>query len=366
MDPRVERLAKVLLHYSLKLKKGKILKIQGEAVAMPLIKAVFAEAVKIGAHPFVRILIPDNEEVFLKHASEAQLNFVSPMARTEVNKIDALLHIWGTENSRYLSSVDPKRQSKFIAAQRSIRNRFDARLDKKEISWVGTMFPTLADAQEADKSLTDYEDFVYRAGHVHSGDPVKHWQKVYREQQRLVKILNRVDKLHIEAPDTDLKLRVKGRPWVNCAGEQNFPDGEIFTSPIENSAEGFIRYTYPAVYIGREVEDVRLEFKKGKVVKETAAKNQRYLTDMLNMDKGARFLGEVAIGTNYEIKEFSKNTLFDEKIGGTCHLAVGKGFGESGGKNKSSLHWDMVCNLKKDSQITADGKVIYRNGKFLI
>jgi aminopeptidase len=366
MDPRVEKLANVLLHYSLKLKKGQILKIQGEVVTMPLIKAAYAEAVKIGAYPFVKVLIPDNEEAFMKYASEAQLKFISPLARTEVNKIDALLHIWGTENSRYLSGIDPKRQARLMAYQRPLKDRFYARQARKEVTWVGTMFPTAADAQEADKSLADYEDFVYRAGHVHAGDPVKHWKKVHKEQARLVKILNRVNHLHIQVRDTDLKLRVKGRPWVNCAGDQNFPDGEIFTSPIENSAEGVIRYSYPAVYAGREVDDVRLEFKSGKVVKESAAKNQKFLTDMLNADKGARFLGEVAIGTNYEIKEFSKNTLFDEKIGGTCHLAVGQGFTESGGKNKSSIHWDMVCDLKKDSEIIADGKVIYRNGKFVI
>ncbi len=366
MDPRVDKLAKVLLHYSLKLKKGKILKIQGQVVAMPLITAAYAEAVKIGAHPFVRIVIPDNEEVLLKHASEEQLRFISPMARLEVNRIDALLHIWANENSRYLSSVDPKRQARAAKYQKPIRRRFFQRLAKKEASWVGTQFPTLGDAQDADMSLSDYEDFVYRAGHIHTADPVRHWKKVHKEQQRLIKILNRADKLHIQAPDTDLKLRVKGRPWVNCSGTENFPDGEVFTSPIENSAEGFIRYSYPAVYAGREVEDVRMEFKKGKVVKETASKNQRFLTEMLNSDKGGRYLGEVAIGTNYEIKRFSKNTLFDEKIGGTCHLAVGEGFAESGGKNRSAIHWDMVCDLKKDSEIKADGKVIYRNGRFAI
>ncbi len=366
MDQRIEKLAKVLLHYSLKVKKGQILKIQGELVTLPLLKAIFAEAVRIGAHPYTRILIPDNEEAFLKHATEAQLKYISPVARTEVNKIDAYLHVWGSENTHYLSSVDSKKQARMAHYQRSIKDKFFKRMERGEIRWVGTQFPTLADAQDADMSLSDYEDFVYKAGHVDAADPVKHWQKVHKEQARLIKILNRVDKLHIQAPETDLRLRVKGRKWVNCAGTENFPDGEIFTSPIENSAEGVIRYSYPAVYAGREVEDVRLEFKKGKVVKETAGKNLKFLTDMLNMDKGSRFLGEVAIGTNYEIKRFSKNTLFDEKIGGTCHLAVGKGFAESGSKNNSSLHWDMVCNLEKNSQITADGKVIYKNGKFTI
>ena len=366
MDPRVVKLARVLLHYSLKLEKGQILRIRGELVTLPLVKAAFAEAVRIGAHPSAQFIVPDNEEVFLKHASEEQLKFISPIARTEINKVDAFLHIWGTENSRYLSNVDSRRQSRFYRYQSPLKRRFYQRVARKEATWVGTQFPALADAQDADMSLSDYEDFVYRAGHIHTADPIKHWKKVHKEQQRLVKILNRVDRLHIQAPDTDLKLRVKGRNWVNCAGTENFPDGEIFTSPIEDSAEGIIRYTYPAVYAGREVHDVRLEFKKGKVVSETAAKNQRYLTDMLNMDKGARYLGEVAIGTNYEIKRFSRNTLFDEKIGGTCHLAVGEGFPESGGKNRSGLHWDMVCDLKKDSEIRADGKIIYRNGRFKI
>ena len=250
-------------------------------------------------------------------------------------------------------------------ATKPVMQKFFKRFAAGELRWVGTQFPTLADAQEAEMSLSDYENFVYGAGHIDAKDPVAHWKKVAREQARVIKILNRFDKIHVRADGTDLKLRVKGRKWINCAGTENFPDGEIFTSPIENTAEGYIRYSFPAVYGGREVQDVRLEFKKGKVVAESAGKNQDYLTAMLNMDKGARFLGEFAIGTNYQIKRFSKNILFDEKIGGTCHLAVGQGIPEAGGKNQSGLHWDMVCDLKK-GEITADGKVIYKNGKFTI
>jgi aminopeptidase len=215
-------------------------------------------------------------------------------------------------------------------------------------------------------SLTDYEDFVYKAGHVDSGDPVKHWKKVHREQDRLVKKLNRVGELRVRADGTDLRMRVKGRKWINCAGTENFPDGEIFTSPLETSVEGHIRFTFPAVYMGREVEDVRLDFAKGRVVGHSAAKNEDFLKAMLDTDKGARGVGEFAIGTNYDIKRFSKNTLFDEKIGGTCHLAVGAAIDEAGGKNHSAIHWDMVCDLRKGGEITADGKVIYRNGKFTI
>lgn len=366
MDPRIKKLAKVLIHYSLKLKKGQLFKIQGQYVAMPLMKAAFEEAIKIGAHPYIQVNNIETEELYFKYAKEHQLRFISPMTKLEVNKMDALLAIWASTNTKYLSGVDSKKQALAQKYRQPIIKKLFKRIAEKDMTWVGTQFPTQADAQDAEMSLSDYEDFVYKAGHINAADPVKHWKKVHKEQDRLVKILNRFDKIHVQSADTDLKLRVKGRKWINCAGTENFPDGEIFTGPIENSAEGYIRYSFPAVYGGREVEDVRLEFKNGKVVKESASKNQKFLSDMLNMDKGARFLGEFAIGTNYEIKQFSRNTLFDEKIGGTCHLAVGASIPESGGKNQSSLHWDMVCDLKKNSQITADGKVIYKNGKFTI
>ncbi len=366
MDPRVTKLAKLLIHYSLRLKKGDLLKIQGEIVALPLIRAAYEEAVKVGAYPYTQIILPDTDESLLKHATPEQLGFVSPLARHEVEKIDALLAIWGSSNTRYLAGIDPKRQAMKQRARKPVFERLFARIGDGSVRWVGTQFPTQADAQEADLSLGDYEDFVYSAGHITTADPVAHWKKVAKEQLRLKRILDRVDRIHVRSKDTDLALRVKGRKWVSCHGTENFPDGEIFTSPLEDTANGRIRYSFPAVYGGREVEDVRLEFKNGRVMKESAGKNQAYLTAMLNMDKGARFLGEFAIGTNYEIKRFSKNILFDEKIGGTCHLAVGASIPEAGGKNKSALHWDMVCDLRRDSEITADGKVIYRNGRFTI
>ena len=366
MDKRIGKLAKTLIHYSIKLKRGQLVKIQGEVVTLPLIKALFEEAVRVGAHPYTLIHVPDNEEALLKHGSDAQLKYISPVTRTELNRIDAFVAVWGSENTKYLSGVDPKRQALLRKSRGPLIKKMFKRIADKSVSWVGTQFPTQADAQEAGMSLSEYEDFVYRAGHVDTGDPVKHWKKVAREQARLVKILNRVDRLHIRAEGTDLKMRVKGRKWINCAGTENFPDGEIFTCPIENTVEGHIRFTYPACYMGREVEDVRLEFAGGKVVKESAAKNEDYLKAMLSVDKGARFVGEIAIGTNYDIKRFSRNILFDEKIGGTCHMAVGASILEAGGKNHSALHWDMVCDLKKDGEITADGKVIYRKGKFII
>ena len=366
MDARIQRLAETLLNYSIKLKKGQLLKIQGEAVAMPLIKAVFEGAVRVGAHPYAQIRVPDNEETLLKLGSDTQLKYISPVTRTESNKIDALVAIWGTENTKYLSGVDPKRQAFSRKSKGSLMKKLFKRIADKSLSWVGTQFPTLADAQEAGMSLTEYEDFVYGAGHVDKGDPVKHWKKVAKGQARLIKILNRIDRLHIRAEGTDLKMRVKGRKWVNCAGTENFPDGEIFTSPIENTVEGRIHFSFPACYMGREVEDVHIEFKHGRAVKESAGKNEGFLKAMLGTDKGARSVGEIAVGTNYDIKRFSRNILFDEKIGGTCHMALGASILEAGGKNISAIHWDMICDLKKGGEIKADGKVIYRNGKFII
>lgn len=365
MDQRTQKLAKLLLNYSLELKKGDFFKIQGEIVALPLIQAAYEEAIRLGAYPYVQIILPECEEVLYKNATDAQLEFISPLAKLEVDRMDALLAIWASTNTRYLSGVDPKRQSYFRKVRKPLMQKMFKRMATKELKWVGTQFPTAADAQDADMSLADYEDFVYGAGHITSSDPVKHWKKVEKEQERLVKILNQADQLHVRSNDTDLKLRVKGRKWISCHGTENFPDGEIFTGPIENSVEGHIRFTFPAVYLGREVANVRLDFKRGKVVKESADKNLEFLTSMLNTDPGGRFVGEFAIGTNYEIKRFSRNTLFDEKIGGTCHMAVGASIPESGGKNKSGIHWDMVCDLHH-GEIVADGKTIYRNGKFVI
>jgi aminopeptidase len=366
MDPRIKKLAKTLIHYSIGLKKGQLVKIQGEAVAMPLIKAVYEEAVRVGANPYTQIRVPDNEEALLKLGSDAQLKYISPITKTEINKIDALVAIWGSENTKYLSGANPKRQALSRKSKGPLVKKMFKRIADKSLSWVGTQFPTLADAQEAGMSLSEYESFVYAAGHIDKGDPIKHWKKVAREQARLVRVLNRIDRLHILADGTDLTMRVKGRKWVNCAGTENFPDGEIFTSPLESTVEGHVRFSFPACYMGREVEDVRLQFEKGRVVKASAGKEESFLKAMLDTDKGSRFVGEIAVGTNYDIKRFSKNILFDEKIGGTCHMALGASILEAGGKNHSALHWDMICDLKRGGEIKADGKVIYKNGKFTI
>lgn len=215
-------------------------------------------------------------------------------------------------------------------------------------------------------SLTEYEDFLFDACAVDDDDPVGHWLAQSAEQDRVINFLKTVDQIHIKNADTDLKFRVKDRIWVNCSGHENFPDGEIFTAPLEDSVEGTIRFTWPAIYHGREVQDVRLTFEQGQVVKAEAAKGMAFLKSMLEADDGASTVGEFAFGMNKGIKQFTKNTLFDEKIGGTLHLALGASLPESGGQNISAIHWDMVCDMREGGEVSADGEVIYRNGDFVI
>jgi len=365
MEQYLKKLAKVLVNYSVGVRKGELLKLRGEPVAIPLLKELYKEALAVGAYPYVDIDVVEIQEIFFKNASEDQPKYFPIIREFEVEKMETFISIWGTENTRTLSGVDSKKQQLWSRTVRPITEKLFARMGDRSLRWCGTQYPTRAHAQDAGMSLEDYADFVFRAGHLHEDDPVAYWNGVKKEQDRLVNILNDIEQLHVRAEGTDLKLNVKGRKWINCCGIENFPDGEIFTCPLEDSAEGTIRYTYPAYYQGREVEDVRLSFKNGVAAKAEASRNQAFLTDMLDMDEGGRKIGEFAIGTNYEIKQFTKNTLFDEKIGGTCHVAMGASLPEAGGKNKSGFHWDMVCDMHQ-GEIVADGKVIYKNGKFEI
>ncbi len=365
MDNRIVKLADVMVNYSLRLKKGDWVKVQGTPSAMPFVKAFFKKAVEIGANPYFIPVVDDLTEIVLKHGSDDQLKFIPETMKYEAEHLDALMVVFGFDNTKFLSNVDPSRQAMAQLARKPVQERIFDRIAKGELRWCGTGFPLLSAAQDAEMSLTEYEDFVYTAGCLHLDDPVAHWQEVSRKQAHVCSFLDSKKDFRIVAKDTDLSFSAAGRKWINCDGAQNFPDGEVFTAPIENSVNGHIRYSFPACYQGREVLNVRLEFKDGKVVNFSADKNEEFLRHMLDIDEGARYVGEIAIGTNYEIKRFSKNTLFDEKIGGTCHLAVGKAFPEAGGSNNSALHWDMVCDLREGGKIFADSEIIYQSGRFL-
>lgn len=365
MDPRIVKLAEVMVDYSLAIKKGDSFKIRGAYQTLPLMKEVYRLALKRGAFPYVEFTTEAISEIALKEANDEQLTFVHPLDIEEVKTLDAYLHIWCSENTKFLSNVDTSRQAKAQSARKDFLEIFFRRVADGSMRWCGTLFPAQADAQEASKSLEEFENFVYSAGYCDTPDPVSHWQKISAQQAKLCERLNKLSTIHVKSGDTDLRMKVAGRKWINCDGKENFPDGEVFTSPLEDSTNGVITYTYPACYGGREVENVRLQFKDGLVTDFSAGKNLDFLKKMLEMDPGAKRVGEFAIGTNYHIQTFSKNTLFDEKIGGTCHLAVGNSIYESGGTNQSALHWDMVCELRNGGEIYGDDELIYSGGKFV-
>ena len=364
-DPRHQKLAQVIVNYSLALKPEDKVAIHGSSIAAPLIKEIYREAVRTGAYVYTQINIDGLAEIFLREASDEQLTYVSERQRFDYDFPTASIHIHSDENTKHLSGIDPKRIAIRQAANAPLMERTMTRTAAKELRWCVTLFPTQSYAQDAGMSLSDYEDFVFGSMLLNDPDPVESWRKVKANQQHIVDYLSKHDEIHIVSPDTDVTYRTGGRIWTNAHGDFNFPDGEVFTGPIEDSVNGTVRFTYPAVYHGQEVEDVRLTFQNGRVVESSAGRNERFLNEMLDMDAGSRYLGEVAFGLNYGVQRFTKNILFDEKIGGTMHMALGASYPETGGKNVSALHWDIVCDLR-EGKVYADGELCYENGKFLI
>ena len=368
-DPRIDKLANVLVIYSVAVKRGDVVRISGSSAALLLVRAVYREVVVAGGHPLLRIADDECSDLFYAYASQRQLTHLSPLLLREMQTVDCSIGIWADVNTKAMTRVDPARQAAVSQARRPMMDIFMKRSALKgrgRLRWTGTQFPCHAAAQDAERSLAEYEDFVFRAGLLHRRDPAAEWRKISVRPRRACDYLNKVEEIRFKTPQgTDLRLGVAGRRWINCDGHENFPDGELFTGPLEDATEGVACYSFPAVHGGREVHDIRLRFKAGKVLEASASKGEDFLVKMLDQDKGARILGELAIGTNYAITEYTRNTLFDEKIGGTFHTAVGAAYPETGGKNKSALHWDMVCDLRRGGTIEADGKVISRNGRFL-
>lgn len=364
-DPRVSKLAKVLVHYSLEIKPGQQVFLQTTPLADELSLAFIEEATKSGAHILTLNAIPGADEAFFKNASEAQLDFLMPVRKQLFETFDARLYIEALSNTRSLAGVDPGRMARYRKTYAPVFKIFSDRSASGEFHWCLTVYPTEAMAQEANMSLSDYREFVFGAGMLNEDDPVAFWKEEAGRQQRLIDWLAGRKQTVIKGENVDLTLSVDGRTFIPCAGTVNFPDGEIFTSPVEDSANGWIRFKYPAIYDGQEVEDIELWFENGRIVKEKAGKNQELLTALLDTDAGSRYLGEWGIGTNYGITRFTKNMLFDEKIGGTIHLAAGQGMPEAGGKNDSGLHWDMLCDMAQ-SEVRLDGDLFYKDGKPVI
>lgn len=365
-DPRLKKLAKTLVNYSIDVQPGEWVLVRGDVLAMPLITEVVREVYRAGGNPTPMINHDDLELIQFQEASDDQLQWRSPIEEAMIEQATATINLRATSNTRKLTNVDPNKQQLRMMARRDMMQVWMQRAATGALRWTVTQFPCEAYAQEADMSLSDFEDFVYRATFSDQDDPIAHWQALSVEQQRYVDWLQGKNEVVVRGPNIDMTLSIADRTFINSDGRKNMPSGEIFTGPVEESVNGWVRFTYPAIRGGREVDGVEFTFEEGKVIKASAKKNEPYLMSQLDSDPGARYLGEFAVGTNYGIQQFTKSILYDEKIGGTLHMAIGNGYPETGSQNRSSVHWDFICDMRVDSEIIVDGELFYKNGQFCI
>ena len=362
-----DKYARVLVDYSTNVQKGDTVQIKAtSAEAKDLVKAVYKRVLEKGAHPIVRASIVDLSDIFIKYASDEQLDYVDEITKLEYETIDKFISIGAPLNTKNMARADLSKLARRGKATKHLSETLMARSAKGEASWVIADFPTNALAQEAKMSLDEYTEFLLNSCYLNLDDPVAKLREMDEKQTKWANYLNNVKKLRIVGEKTDITFGVEGRKWISCSGLNNYPDGEVFTSPIENGVNGEIYFDFPQNYRGSEAHGVHLWIENGQVVKATADKGEEFLQAMLNMDEGSRGIGEIAIGTNDEIQEITGNILFDEKIGGSIHMAVGASYPETGGKNVSGLHWDLIKNMKNGGKIYADDVLIYENGKMII
>ena len=365
-DLRIEKLAQTVVEYSVGVRRDDRVVINASTIAEPLIKEIYSRVLQAGGHPLMMLSLPGAEEIFFRYASDDQLRYVPKPTELIYETYDVRISILAETNTRALSNTDPAKMVMNRRARTELMRTFMRRSAAKELRWTVAPFPTNASAQDAEMSLGEYEDFVYGACLPDMADPVGYWRRLSARQEKIVKWLKGKKRVHLKGPDTDLRLSIVGRDFENCDGHFNMPDGEIFTGPVEDSVSGHVFFSYPAIYGGREVTGVRLWFEGGKVVKASADKNEDFLLKTLDTDVGSRFVGEFAIGTNEGITKFTREILFDEKISGSFHMALGSGYPETGSKNESAIHWDMICDLRDGGEIRVDDELLYQNGKFTI
>lgn len=365
-DPRVANLARILVRYSTRVGEGDTCVIEGPSAAEPLIAAVYEEVLAVGGQPLVAMSFEGQLASFFERASDAQLDWVSPLAEWTAEEADCRIAIGAESNTRQLSAVPPERQTRRQAATRGLMQRMMERSAEGTHRWVYTIYPTNAYASDAEMSLRAFEDFYLGACLADDADPLRAWERASAETRRLAERLQGCSEIHVSGPGTDIRLGVEGRTFIPCFGDRNMPDGEFFTGPIEDSVEGEVSFHLPAMVGGREVAGAWLRFEAGKVVDARAERGEDYLIELLDTDEGSRRLGELGIGTNYRIDRGTRNVLLDEKIGGTVHMAVGTSYPESGGQNKSAVHTDLVCDLRLGGKLEVDGVVMQENGRFLV
>ncbi len=365
-DPRVANLAKILVGYSLEVNEGETCLIEGPAAGEPLIAAAYEEVLAAGGHPVVAMSFQGQAATYLKGASDAQLDWISPVSRWAANEADCRIAIGADTNTRELSSVAPDRQARRRTATRELLEATMRRSADGGHRWVYTLLPTNAYASDAEMSLREFEDFYFHACLADDPDPLTAWRRASAECERLAEWIDGRSEVHVVAEGTDIKLGVEGRKFIPCVGDRNMPDGEFFTGPIEDAVDGVVSFHLPSMIAGREVAGVRLRFEAGRIVDASAERGEGFLIESLDSDDGARRLGELGIGTNYGIDRGTRDVLLDEKIGGTVHMAIGASYPETGGKNESAIHYDMVCDLRRGGRIEVDGELLQEDGKFVV
>jgi aminopeptidase len=366
-DPRVDRLAALIVGYSTRIAAGDRVILEAEPVAAPLVLALQRHILRAGGHPHLLATLPGQEAVYLAEANDAQLDFVPTFQLEAYQTFQARVRIHSASNTHDLGGAD---EGRLAHRQKALRPILQAQMERGargELRWLTTLFPTQAYAQDAGMGLADYEAMFYAACRVDSpsADPMQAWEAVRQTQASLIAALTGHDRVEVRGPDCDLSLSIQGRTFVNACGIHNMPDGEIYTSPVEDSIQGWVRYSYPTAWQGKEVEGVELRFEAGRVVQAKAQRNQAFLDRILETDAGARHVGEFAIGTNPALPRATRQILLDERIGGTFHMALGAGYPETGSRNTSAIHWDMICDLRRESEIRVDGEVVYRDGRFV-
>ena len=369
-DPRITKFATVLVEHSARVVPGDRILLEGTTAAEPLLRELYIQILEKDGHPHLMMTMPglmpfSQEEMYLTYAKDTQLDFVPTFYKLAYDQFEGRIRIHSATNTHGTTNIDSAKLQRYHKALSSITEAQFRRGGEGSFKWVTTLFPTDGYAQDANMSLKEYEDFVFGAVHANEDDPIAFWKSVESKQQSAVNFMKGKSQVNLHGPNVDLTLSVEGRTFMNSFGTFNMPDGEIYTGPVEDSANGWVKFTYPANYGGTSVEGAELTFSNGRVSTAKADKNEEFLLKTLDIDDGSHYLGEFAIGTNFDIQKFTGNILFDEKIGGSFHMALGAGYPETGSKNKSAIHWDMICDMRKDSEILVDGVLFYKNGQFV-
>jgi len=365
MNRMLEKYADLLVNYCLELKAGERLFIQSTFLAEPLIREIYKLATQLGVWVEFNLDIAGQQRLFINNAEGDLLNQHSPFYKMAMEEFEAYLYIRAPYNLFEAKGLDKEKIQLRKKAGAAISKTYFERTATRDLKRNLCQYPTEAAAQNAGMSLEEYSNFVFQACNLHEEDPKAAWLEVRKNQQAIVDLLNSKSSIQYKGEDIDVSFSTKGRTWINSDGQTNMPSGEVYTSPVEDSVNGVIHFSYPAVYMGQEVEGVTLWIENGEVQKWEAKRGKSLLDEVFQL-KGARRFGEVAVGTNHNIQQFTKNILFDEKIGGTIHMAIGQSYLQTGGKNQSPIHWDMIANMRNGGTILADGDKIYDSGQFLL